>query len=187
MVSIVSLWLPIVLSAVLVFVASSLIHMLLSYHRSDFAKLPDEDGVMSALRAHDVPPGNYVMPCAASSAEMRSDAFLEKANAGPVAFMTVLPSGPPAIGASLVQWFVYCLVIGVFTAYVTSRALGPGAEYLSVFRMSGTVAFIGYAMSLPQDSIWYKKSWTTTLKSIFDGVVYGLLTAGAFGWLWPSA
>ena len=186
MVSIPSLWLPILLSAILVFVVSSIIHMLLPYHRNDFGKVPSEDEVMEALRKFDIPPGEYVIPCAGSPEVLRSEAFLEKAKKGPVLFMTVLEPGPPKMGASLVQWFVYSLVVGVLAAYVTGRVLGPGAEYLAVFRFAGTTAFIAYAAALWQNSIWYKRAFRTTLKSTFDGLVYALLTAGIFGWLWPS-
>jgi len=186
MVSIPSLWIPILLSAVIVFVASSIIHMVLRYHRTDFGKVPKEDEVMEGLRKADIPPGEYVIPCAGDMKEMKTPEFIEKATKGPVAFMTVMESGPPAMAKSLVLWFVYCIVVGIFAAYITSRALGPGAPYLSVFRFAGCTAFIGYSLALWQNSIWYKRSWCVTLKSTFDGLVYGLLTAGTFGWLWPA-
>jgi hypothetical protein len=84
-----------------------------------------------------------------------------------------------------VKWFIFCLVISLFVAYVAGRTLGPGTEYLAVFRIVGTVAFLGYSGSQATDSIWKGQSWGTTIKHIFDGLVYGLLTAGMFGWLWP--
>jgi len=186
MVPIASLWLPIALSAIFVFVASSVIHMFLPYHRNDFGKVSKEDDVMDALRKFDIPPGEYVVPCAGSPEDMRSDAYLEKAKKGPTLFMTVLEPGPPAMTTSLIQWFLYSIVVGFFAAYVTGRVLGPGAHYLSVFRFVGTTAFLGYAVALWQNSIWYKRAWSTTLKSTFDGLVYALLSAGTFGWLWPS-
>ena len=186
MVPVMSLWLPIVLAAVLVFVASSVIHMLLPYHRHDFGKVPAEDEVMDALRGFNIAPGEYVIPCAGSPEVMRSEEFLEKANKGPVALMTVMKPGPPAMGASLLQWFVYCIVVGVFTAYITGRALEPGASYRAVFQFASATAFLCYAVALWQNSIWYKRSWSTTIKSTFDGLVYALVTAGAFGWLWPA-
>jgi len=71
-------------------------------------------------------------------------------------------------------------------AYIAGRALEPGAHYLSVFRFAGATAFFGYAFALMQQSIWYKRAWGTTFKSTFDGLIYALLTAGTFGWLWPS-
>lgn len=186
MVSLHLLWLPILLSAVFVFVASSVIHMLLPYHRSDFKGLPREEETMAALRPLAIPPGEYVMPYAPSPEAMKSPEFQERATQGPVAFMNVLPNGVPGMGASLVQWFGYCLVIGLFAGYLTSRAVGFGAPYLEVFRFAGTTAFLGYAAGLWQNSIWYKRAWSTTLKSTFDGLLYGLLTAGTFGWLWPN-
>lgn len=186
MVSIPALWLPILLSAVLVFIVSSILHMALPYHKSDFARVPREDDVMDALRPFDIPPGDYGLPLAGSSKEMSNPEFLEKMKRGPVLFMTVLPSGPPAMGASLAQWFLYSVVVGVFSAYVTGRAFGPGTEYLTVFRFTGTIAFAGYALALAQNSIWYKRKWSTTLKSAFDGLLYACVTGGAFGWLWPS-
>ena len=100
--------------------------------------------------------------------------------------MTVLPTGPVNMGKSLGQWFVYCVVIALFAAYVASRTLAPGAPYLSVFRIVGTVAFIAFAGGLWQDSIWWSRKWSTTLKSTIDALVYGTLVAGTFGWLWPS-
>jgi hypothetical protein len=181
-----SLWLPILLSAVIVFVVSSIIHMLLPYHRSDFGKLPAEDEVMDALRKFDIPPGDYVMPCAGSPKEMGTPEFTEKVTKGPVAFITMLPSGRPSMVKNLVQWFIYCIVVGGFAAYIAGRALEPGAHYLAVFRFAGCTALIGYAVALWQNSIWYKRPWGTTLKSTFDGLVYALLTAGTFGWLWPD-
>jgi len=186
MVPLSSLWLPILLSAVIVFLASFVIHMLLPYHRSDVKKVPAEDDVMDALRKFDIPPGDYMLPCGAGPQDMKDPQFIEKMNKGPVVVLTVFPSGPPTMGKSLALWFVYCVVVGIFTAYVAGRALGPGADYLAVFRFAGATAFVGYALALWQNSIWWKRAWSTTLKSTFDGLMYALLTAGMFGWLWPA-
>ena len=185
MVSLVSLWLPILLSAVFVFVVSSIIHMFLPYHRSDFGSVPDEDGLRDALGKFNIPPGDYVIPHAGSPEVMRSPEFQEKTEKGPVAFMTVLPNGRPSMGGSLAMWFAYCVIVGTFAAYVTSRAVEPGDPYLSVFRFAGCTAFVGYALALLQNSIWYKRNWAATLKSVFDGLIYAVFTAGTFGWLWP--
>jgi len=186
MIPVLSLWLPILLSAVIVFVASSIIHMMLPYHRSDFGKVPSEDAVMDALRKFGIPPGDYMMPHSGSPKEMQAPEFIENMKKGPVATLTVMPSGPMSMGTSLVQWFIYCIVVSIFAAYIASRALAPGADYLAIFRFVGTTAFAGYALALWQNSIWYKRAWSTTLKSTIDGLVYGLLTAGTFGWLWPK-
>jgi hypothetical protein len=185
MVPITSLWLPIVLSAVIVFVASSVIHMVLGYHKNDLLALPKEADVMAALRPFNIPPGDYGMPKPASMKDMGTPEFAEKLKKGPAVFMTVLRPGPPETAGQLAQWFFYSIVISVFSSYVASRAVGPSADYLMVFRFVGTTAFMGYAMALPQFSIWYRRNWVTTLRSMFDGLLYASLTAGTFGWLWP--
>jgi hypothetical protein len=185
MVSIPSLWLPILLSAVAVFVASSIIHMFLGYHAADYKKLPAEDDAMAALRKFDIPPGDYMIPCPGSAKAMKDPAFIEKFKAGPRAMMTVMPSGEMNMGPQFVQWFLYCVVIGITAAYIAGRALPAGAPYRAVFRFAGATAFYGYSLALWPMSIWYKRSWGTTLRSTIDGLIYALVTAGFFGWLWP--
>ncbi len=180
-----TLWLPILLSGVVVFLVSSIIHMLLPWHKGDYARLPHEQEVMDALRPFDLPPGDYMAPCPSSVREMRSAEFAGKMNQGPVMVLTVMPNGQPRMGRNLILWFLYSLVVGVFAAYVAGRALPPGASYLHVFRFAGVTAFLGYSLALWQMSIWYRRAWSTTIKATIDGLLYGLLTAGMFGWLWP--
>ena len=179
------LWLPVLLSSVFVFVASSIIHMFTPWHKGDYRKAPNEDGVMDALRPLAIPPGDYMMPRPAGLADLKSPAFLEKRKRGPVMIFTVLPSGPMAMGKQLLSWFVYSCVIGVFAAYVTGRALPVGASYLQVFRFAGTITFVSYSLGLWQMTIWYCRSLGTTIRSTIDGMIYAVVTAGTFGWLWP--
>ena len=185
MVSMVSLWLPVLISAVLAFVVSSIIHMVLKYHKADVGACPDEAKVMDALRPFKIPPGNYMVPHASSHEETKSPAFIEKMNSGPVAIVTVFPNGPIAMGKSLALWFGYCLVVGAVSGYVAGLTIGPGAEYLTVFRVVSTVAFAGYSLAILQSAIWWGRGWGYTLRTMFDGLIYALLTGGAFGWLWP--
>lgn len=180
-----ALWLPIVLSAVVVFIASSLIHMLLGYHNSDWARLPEEDKFRDALRGVSMPPGDYMTPHCDKPADMKTPEYQEKLKQGPVMVFTVLPNGQMGMGKILVLWFAYALVVSVFAGYIAGRALEPGVDYLEVFRFAGTTAFAGYALGQLPNSIWYARKWSTTIKSVIDGLIYGLLTAGVFGWLWP--
>ncbi|HUF11134.1 MAG TPA: hypothetical protein VMO47_17565 [Rhodothermales bacterium] len=180
-----SLWLPILLSAVIVFVASSIIHMVLKYHNSDFKRVPSQDGVMDALRPFNLPPGQYMLPHADTQAERTSTEFVDKMNKGPVALLTVLPNGVPNMATLLVQWFAFCVVVSIFAAYIASRAVDPGDDYLAVFRFAGCTAFVGYGLAEIPNSIWYKRPWSVTAKSVVDALIYGLLTGGVFGWLWP--
>jgi hypothetical protein len=186
MVPIMSLWLPILISAVFVFIASSIIHMLLPYHRSDYGMVPNEDAVMDDLRKHNIPPGDYLVPCPGGAQGMKSPAFQEKVKKGPRVIMTVMPGGAINMGPQLAQWFVFCLIVSVIAAYVTGRAVPAGTPYLQVFRFAGVTAFVGYALAVWQNTIWYRRKASTTIKQQFDGLVYGLLTGGTFGWLWPS-
>ena len=179
------LLLPILLSAVLVFVASSLIHMVLPWHKSDYPKMPNEDKVMDALRPLAIPPGDYMIPRPSSTQDMRSPEFKEKMKKGPVLMMTVWSGENMSMSKNLIQWFIYAVVVGIFAGYVAGRALPVGAEYLHVFRFAGVTAFLAYTRALWQMAIWYHRSWFTTFKSTVDGLIYALLTAGVFGWLWP--
>ena len=180
-----SLYLPIVLSAVAVFVVSSIVHMVLKFHQKDYGKVADEDGLREALRNAGVQPGNYAFPCPADAKDRGSPEMIAKYNEGPVGFMNVMPGGPPAMGKSLGLWFVYSLIVSLFVAYLTGRTVGGGSDYLAVFRVAGATAFLAYGVSNMVDSIWKAQNWGTTLRHMLDGLLYSLVTAGVFGWLWP--
>src|SRR6266852_1191840 len=184
MVHLTALMLPILLSAVVVFVASSIIHMVLKYHQSDYQPLPDEDKLLAALRASGLKRGLYFFPFCTHK-DMKSPAVQEKYKQGPVGLLIVFPSGPPVMPKFLGMWFAYCLIIGVFVAYLTGHTVAPGASYLAVFRVAGTAAFLVYGLGQPSNGIWKAQPWGMTIKEVIDGLVYGLLTAGTFGWLWP--
>ena len=181
------LWLPILLSAVFVFVASSVIHMALPIHRGDCKKLKNEDAVLDALSAQSIEPGMYMFPCAGSMKEMHTPEMVAKLERGPVGRLTIQAAGGFHLGRSLVWWFIFCLIVGLLAAYVGWHGLGAGAAYRTVFRVTGTAAILGYAVGHLHDSIWNGVRWGTTAKFVLDGVIYGLVTAGTFGWLWPAA
>jgi len=179
-----ALWLPILLSAVFVFIASSIMHMVLPYHRRDYGQLPDEDKTLATLRASGLKPGLYIFPYCTHK-DMKSPALAEKQKQGPVGYLTVIPSGPPVLPKFLGQWFAFCLIVGFFVAYLTAHTVAPGANYRAVFRVAGTAAFLAYGLGNLSNGIWKGQRWSVTIKEVFDGLVYGLLTAGTFGWLWP--
>jgi hypothetical protein len=183
MVSLLDLWLPILLSAVLEFLASSVIHMALRWHASDFKKLTAEDAVMDALRPFDLPPGDYAAPLPESMAHMSSPEFKTKQAHGPNFTLTVVAGD--SIGRNLAKWFVYCVVVAVFAAYVAALVVPAGAPYMTVFRIASTVSFVGYTLAVWQGWIWFSRSLSATIRTTIDGLVYALLTGGAFAWLWP--
>jgi hypothetical protein len=184
----ISLWLSVVAAGVGVFIASSILHMVLPYHRTDVRKLPTdkEDIVLEALQRVAVAPGDYAVPHAGGPSGMRDPAFIAKATRGPLAFMTLAPGSAPSMGPYLGMWFVYCLVVSAVTAFLVWQIAGPGADPRLAFHYGGLIAFVSYGMALPQHSIWYRRSWATTLKSMFDGLIYGAVTGGVFAWLWPN-
>lgn len=185
MVTITSLWLPILVSAVAVFLTSSLVHMVLPWHKGDYPPVPDEDGVQAALRPFNIPPGDYMVPRCFDMKQSESPEFKEKMAKGPVLTMTVMENGSFTMGKTFVQWFAFLLAVGVACAYMTSRALAPGAEYLDAFRFAGTTAFLCYGMGAWPLTIWYKRGAGLALKGTFDALLYGAVTGGVFGWLWP--
>ncbi len=187
MVPLTQLLLPILVSAVVVFLLSFLIHMVLPVHRNDLKKFPNEDEVLDALRRANIPPGDYAAPHASSPAAMKDPAFLEKMKRGPLVLMTTSPGMEMSMAKPLVQWFIYVVIVSVFTAYVAGRARGPGAADADVFRFTSTTAWLGYSLALAQFSIWWHRNWGTTMKSMFiDGLLYALATGAVFCWMWPG-
>jgi len=186
MTSLAALWLPIIVAAIVVFIASTVIHMALPWHKGDYQTVPQQDRVMDALRPFNIPPGDYMLPRCDDFAQMKTPEYQDKLKKGPVLIATVLPNGMFSMGRPLTLWFLYCVVVGFFAGYVASSALAPGTPYLKVFQIVGTVAFCSYTLALWQISIWYQRSLGTTIRSTIDGLIYAALTAGVFGWLWPK-
>jgi hypothetical protein len=185
MVAIPTLWLPIVLAAVAVFLLSAAMHTVLGYHWNDYRALPNQGAALEALRGLNIPPGDYLIPKAENVQQMRSAEYKALHERGPVVLMNVSAGGPMGMGKNLAQWFVYLLVVGFCCAYIAGRELAPAANYLSVFRLVGFTAFMGYSLALPQGAIWYRRSWRVTAVEMIEGLVYAGITAGMFGWLWP--
>jgi hypothetical protein len=180
-----ALWPAIILGAVIVFFASSIMHMVLPYHRSDYKRLPDEEKVCAAIRAAGVTRGVYMFPFA-DHKKMKEPAMQEKFKQGPVGTMIIRQSGAINLAPFLVKWFVFSLVVGFFAAYVAAHTLAPGTDYRQVFRVVGSVAFMAYGLGNLANGIWKGEPWGMVVKEVVDGLIYGLLTAGVFGWLWPK-
>ncbi len=182
-----SLWLPVVASAVAVFIASSIFHMVLRHHRADYRKLPNEDAVGEVMRKGGLAPGVYFLPYCPDPSKMKDPAVLKKYTDGPVALVSVMASGPPNLGKHLVQWFVFCFLASFVSAYVARHTLSFGADGMIVLRITGTVAFASYGMGYFIDSIWKAIPWGNTARSLFDAAVYSIVTGATFMLLWPSS
>jgi hypothetical protein len=182
-----SLWLPVIVSAVAVFVASFLIHMVLGYHKADLKRLPAEDDLRVVLGKMDPPPGMYFTPHCMDHKQMNDPATKLKFEKGPVAIITMLRKGSPTMGKHLALWFGYCLLVSFVTAYVARHTLAPGGPGLEVMRITCTVAFAGYALAQIHDSIWKGQPWGNTARYLLDGGIYAVATGLAFRLLWPAA
>ncbi len=178
-----SLWQPIIASAVLVFVVSSIIHMATPWHKGDYRKIPNEDQVMDALRSLNIPQGDYMVPRCDSMQDMKTPEFKAKRQRGPV-FIATFMGGEMAIGKSMAMWFVYLLVITYFAAYVGAHAGAFGPFAIHSRRIVGITAFLGYGGALCQQSIWFQRSWCATLRSLIDSAIYAAVTAATFACLW---
>lgn len=183
MVPLLDLWIPILVAAVVVFFASSVIHMALKYHRKDLLGVPQEEAIRSTLKG--TAPGQYMFPYCNDMKEMRSEVMQKKYTEGPVGIITIRDTGMINMGPLLTQWLIYCIVISLICAYIAHATLPVGTEYLKVFQVVGTTAWLAYGGSCISQGIWQSRPWSTVMKDLFDGLVYGLLTAGVFGWLWP--
>jgi len=182
-----SLWLPVIVSAVVVFLASSIVHMALKYHKADIKLLPAEDGVREALAKANPSPGIYFTPYCADHSKMKEPATMEKFEKGPVAMLTVFPKGAPMMPKHLVLWFGFSLLVSFVAAYVARHTLHPGDDGMLVMRITGAVSFAAYALSNLSDSIWKGQPWGNTTRAVIDGAIYAVLTGITFRLLWPAA
>lgn len=185
MVPLEQLWIPIIASAVLVFIASALIHMVIKWHNPDYHGFANEDEVRAAIRKTSPAPGQYFLPYCPDPKQMEKPEIRKKFTEGPIGFVTLRPPGPPSMTQPLVLWFISCVIISAIAGYLASRTVPPGASFLAVCRVVSIVAFFAYAWGGVHQAIWMGKPWGSAAKEILDGVIYAVITAATFGWLWP--
>lgn len=179
---ILELWLPILVSAIVVFMMSALVWTVLPWHKTDFSPVDDEEAVRQSLGG--TAPGYYMVPFCKSQGDFKNEAVAKKFEDGPIAYITVVPNGMPNMGMYMVKSFFYNLFVGVLCAYFVTRTIAAGAPYLEVFRIAGTAAFLAYGVAFIQESIWFGRPWSLTIKNLIDAFLYALLTGGVFGWLY---
>ena len=184
MVSITALVVPIVLCAVFVFIASSLIHMALGYHRADYERLPDQPGLVGTLRQNQPGPGLYFFPYCTHK-DMKTPEVLAEFNKGPVGFLTILPSGPPAMGRNLGSWFALSLFISAAVAWITSHGAEIGAAPRHVWALAGPAAFLGYGAGPISNWIWAGQPASNTARAVLDALIYAVVIAATLAWRWP--
>ncbi|MGD2110851.1 MAG: hypothetical protein PVI86_15845 [Phycisphaerae bacterium] len=181
----VPLWLPIIVSAVAVFVASSLAWMVLPHHKKDIKTLPNEKALTDHLKQLGLDPGTYMWP-GCGDGDMKSPEFQARYKEGPWGSINVLAKQPNFM-ANLLGVFIVYLVISIFVGYITLRAEDLGAGFMPVFRVAGATAILGYCAGPFPGGIFLGKPLRFMFTDFLDNVVYGLLTGLIFGWLWPPA
>lgn len=179
------LWLPILVTAVGVFVASSLVHMVFKWHNSDYRKLANEDEVMAAFRNGSPAPGHYVMPHCLDMKQMQDEAMQKKYRDGPIGFITLVRNGPPNIAPQLIKWFVFTIVIAAIAGYTALHAYGLDADPNRAGCLVGIVSLLAYAGGSVSAGIWMGKPWISVAKEVLDALIYATVSALAFMWLWP--
>jgi hypothetical protein len=185
MISLAQLWLPILVAAIAVFAASSVIHMFVKWHNTDYLKLGNEDDVRAVIRAGHAGTGQYVIPYCSDPKEMQKPEMLQKFKEGPVGFLVLRPPCEPSMGKPLGLWFLLNLVVALLAGYLACRTLAAGSSFLQICRMVGIVTFAAYACGSAQQAIWMGKPWGSAGKEIADALIYAIVSALVFGWLWP--
>jgi hypothetical protein len=185
MVPVTALWLPVVVSAVFVFIVSSVLHMVFKYHNTDYVPLPNEDAVRAAIRSANPTPREYMIPYCANMQAMKTPEMQLKFAEGPVGRLTLRAPGPISIGPSLAQWFIFSLAISIVVAALASVTLSSAYSTRHIFIVVCVTTWLAYSAGHITSSIWFARPWSITLKEIFDGLLYGLATGAAFVWLWP--
>ena len=186
MLTLTQLWLPILASAIAVFVASSLVHMVIKWHNSDYRKLPNEEEARATLRSVATAPGMYFIPHCPDMKEMQKPENIQKFVDGPIAMMTIRPPGKPSMGAPLAQWFVLNVFVAAIGAYVACYMLPPIPSFLAACRPMAVVTFMSYAVGALSNGVWYGKPWPVVVKELLDAAIYATVAGCVFAWLWPA-
>ena len=178
------LWLPILLSAVAVWIAALIVWMALPHHKGDFLGLPDEDGFMDYIRKSGIKPGNYAFPDCRGRAAMKSVKVQKAWEEGPVGHLSVWRT-PLTMGDKMVATFIVYLVVSTLIAYLTRIAISGPANFVKVFQVAATAGILAYCFSHMPSAIWWGSYKRTIVANVIDGILYAAITGAIFAWRWP--
>lgn len=182
----IELWLPILLTAVFIFIASSLIHMVFKWHNPEYKGFKNEDAVRAAIRAESPAPGMYVLPYCTDMKQMASEDMVKKYGEGPVGFVTLKANGMPNMGKSLSLWFLYSLFVAAVVAFLAAQNVGLAPDHAHIgAHLVGVITFIAYGFGSVQEGIWMGKPLSSVVKYLLDSLIYAVISAATFYWLWP--
>lgn len=185
MAALLHLWLPILLSAVVVFVISSLVHMVFKWHAADYNSVSNEDAIRAAINAGKPVPGRYVIPHCKDMKDMGTPEMIKKYQDGPVMHFTILPSGTPNMGKYLGLWFAWTVVVALLAAYLAARACGLDPSVAArAAQWGAAITFIAHGLGTVQESIWTGRPWASSAKYLLDAALYAAGTGMVFNFLW---
>ncbi len=182
-VSMAELWMPILTTAVVVFILSCLAWTISPHHKPEYRKLAAEPGFLDALRTLNIPAGGYFFPYV-DGAGMKTEEGKRLMNEGPWGRMR-LYGKKPGMGGSMLGSFVLYLVVSAAIAFVGTMTIPAGAGFGDVLRVLGTVGVLSYSVAVIPQIIWFERQWSVFFTHLFDGVVFGLATGLVFAWMWP--
>ena len=178
----ISLWLPILLSSIGLFIASFIAWTLLPHHKGDFSQIPDEDAFLETLRAMNITQGQYMFPYCGTPEIRNSEEFKQKEQQGPNGLINVFP-GACNMGMNMLCTYIFFLCVSFCLAYLATLGLQPGDDFMKVFRFVGTAGILAFCAGGIQGAIWFQRKIAMDL---LDGIVYGLITGAIFAALWPG-
>jgi hypothetical protein len=178
------LWLPILISAGVVWVASAVIWMAMPHHKDDFDTLPNETEFINTIKGWGIPPGNYGFPnfrdCKRDDPEMK-----KKLEEGPLGILNVWPP-QKGMGMNMMLSFLVYLIVSLLIGYLGWEALGPAKTFAKVFQIIGTAGVLSYSFAFIPSGIWFCQKRKALMMNVLDGIVLGLLTGLIFASLWPT-
>jgi hypothetical protein len=178
------LWLPILLSAIAIWVISVIASMALPHHKRDFIDLPGEDGFMDYIRTSGIKPGNYLFPDFRGREAMKSEKVEKALKEGPVGHLSVWRT-PLTMGGKMAATFIVYLVVSTLIVYLTRVAIPGAAPFAKVFQVAATAGILAYCFSFIPNAVWFGSYKRTIVATFIDGIVYGLITGAIFAWRWP--
>lgn len=182
-----ALWLPILVTAIGVFVASSLVHMVFKYHNSEYRGLNNEDAIRDVMRVASLTPGLYVTPKCNDVKAMSSETMIKKYVEGPVAHITIMANGAPNMGRALGLWFLWSVLVAAFAALIALHTIPLNGNAAMAAHVIALISFVMYGAGSVQDFIWMGKPFSSMMKYLLDALIYSIVTALSFMWLWPAA
>lgn len=186
-----NLWLPIIVSAAVTWIAGAIVWMALPHHKKDMTDLPNEKQVIETIRSLGLPPGNYGIPGGGCDKARMQDPEVQRCwKEGPLGYISLWKT-PPKMGSNMIGSFCVNLAVSITIAYLAWVTLGrltidggPRLTFGAVFQVTGTAGVLAYAFSHIPCSLWFGAYKRTIVMNFIDGVVYGLITGAIFAWLW---